>query len=63
MAAYRVADASQTTVPVSVVTSALRIEPTSLDTDIEDARGAARGALVGVVLRVPFWIGVYAMVF
>jgi len=36
---------------------------TTLDADIDDGRGAARGILVGLLLCVPFWVGVYAMLF
>jgi hypothetical protein len=34
---------------------------TTLDADIDDGRGAVRGILVGLLLSVPFWVGVYAM--
>jgi hypothetical protein len=62
MSAHRVAEA---TIPfrVSVVTSVPRIEPTTLDADIDDGCGAARGIFFGLLLCVPFWVGVYAMLF
>jgi hypothetical protein len=62
MSAYRVAEA---TIPVrvSVVTFVPRIEPTTLDADIDDGCGAARGILFGVLLCAPFWVGVSLMVF
>ena len=64
LAPYRVADdESQIRLQVSVVTSALRIESMTPDADFEDGRGAARGILVGLLLSVPFWVGVYAMLF
>ena len=63
MAAYRAVDESQIPFRVSVVTSVPRIEPRSPDNDIDDGRGAARGILVGLLLCVPFWVGVYAMLF
>jgi hypothetical protein len=62
VSAYRVAEAK---IPfrITVVTSAPRIEPTPLDADTDDGRGAARGILFGVLLCSPFWVGVYAMLF
>ena len=62
MSAYRVAEA-KFSFRVSVMTWVALIEPTSPETDIEDGRGAARGILVGLVLCVPFWVGVYSLLF
>ena len=60
MPAYRATDAE---IPFrrSAVTSVPRMTATALDADIDDGRGAARGILVGLLLSVPFWVGVYAM--
>jgi len=60
MSAYRLAEAK---IPFRVVTSVPRTEPTNPDTDMDHGCGAARGILFGLLLCVPFWVGVYAMVF
>ena len=39
------------------------MEATGLDADIGDGCGAARGILFGLLLCVPFWVGVYLMLF
>ena len=62
MSAYRVTEA-ETPFWVSVVTPVPRFEATSPDTHIDDGLDAARGILVAFVLCVPFWVGVYAMLF
>ena len=62
MSAYRVAEA-KFPFRVSVMTSVPLIERTRPDTDIEDGRGAARGILFGLLLCVPFWVGVFAVLF
>jgi len=62
MAAYRVVE-EQIPSKISLGTSVPRIEVTTPDTGIDDGLGAARGILVGLVLCVPFWVGVYAMLF
>ena len=61
MSASRVAEAG---IPfrVTAIESVARIEPT-LDADIDDRCGAARGLLFGLLLCAPFWVGVYAMLF
>ena len=60
MRAYRAADAE---IPFRgrSLTAVPRMTATTLDADIDDGRGAARGILVGLLLSVPFWVGVYAM--
>ena len=62
MSAYRVAEA-EIPVRVSVVTSVPRLEATSLDTDFRNGCAAAQGILFGLLLCVPFWVGVYVMLF
>ena len=61
MPAYRAADA----IPFrgSAVTAVPRMTATTLDADIDDGLGAARGMLVGLLPCAPFWVGVYAMLF
>ena len=62
MSAYRVAEAE---IPfrVSAVASVPRMRATTLDADIDDGSGAARGILFGLLLCGPFWVGVYVMLF
>jgi hypothetical protein len=60
--AYQAAEAK---IPfrVRVITSVPRIEPTTLDADIDDGCGAARGIPFGLLLCAPFWVGLYAILF
>ena len=62
MSAYRVAEA-EILFQVRFMTAVPVIEPTNRASDIEDGRGAARGILIGLVLCVPFWVGVYSLLF
>jgi hypothetical protein len=62
MSADRAAEV-KTPFRVSVITSVPRIKPTTLDADINDGCGAARGILFGLLLCTPFWVGLYAMLF
>jgi hypothetical protein len=62
MSAYRGAEV-KTPFRVSVITSVPRSEPTTLDADIDDGCGAARGILFALLLGAPFWVGLYAIIF
>jgi hypothetical protein len=62
MTTHRVA-AAKIPFRVSAVTSVPRIDPTSPHTHIDDGRSPARGILFGLLLCVPFWVGVLAILF
>ena len=62
MSSYRAHEAE---IPfrVTVITSVPRIEATGFDAEIVDPLAAARGILLGLLLCVPFWVGVYLLIF
>ena len=62
MTAYRVAEA-EIPMRVSVVTSVPRMEATTFDDDFRNGLDAAQGIFVGLLLCVPFWVGVYLLIF
>ena len=60
--AYRAAEAKMP-LQVGGITSVPRIEPMILDGDCYAGCDAARGILFGLLLCVPFWVGIYSMLF
>jgi hypothetical protein len=61
--AYRAAYDAKIPFRLSVVKSESRMDATIRPSDIDEALGAARGILFGLLLCAPFWVGLFVVLF